>query len=70
MRLWTRASNPERIVYAHTPRILPDILSADEVVRFLEVQAIEPLRGLPGLETSALVRRPGIAQMVGEMTLS
>ena len=31
-----RAEIPERIVYARTPRKLPDILSADEVVRFLE----------------------------------
>ena len=31
-----RAEVPERIVYARTPRKLPAILSADEVVRFLE----------------------------------
>ena len=31
-----RAEIPERIVYARTPRKLPAILSADEVVRFLE----------------------------------
>jgi integrase len=32
-----RAEIPERIAYARTPRKLPTILSADEVVRFLEV---------------------------------
>ena len=31
-----RAELPERIAYARTPRKLPAILSADEVVRFLE----------------------------------
>jgi len=31
-----RAEIPERITYARTPRKLPTILSADEVVRFLE----------------------------------
>ena len=31
-----RAEIPERIAYARTPRKLPVILSADEVVRFLE----------------------------------
>jgi len=31
-----RAEIPERIAYARTPRKLPTILSADEVVRFLE----------------------------------
>ena len=31
-----RAEIPERIAYARTPRKLPSILSADEVVRFLE----------------------------------
>ena len=31
-----RGELPERIVYARTPRKLPTILSADEVVRFLE----------------------------------
>ncbi len=31
-----RAEIPERIAYARTPRKLPAILSADEVVRFLE----------------------------------
>jgi integrase/recombinase XerD len=31
-----RAEIPERIACARTPRKLPDILSADEVVRFLE----------------------------------
>ncbi len=31
-----RAEMPERIAYARTPRKLPAILSADEVVRFLE----------------------------------
>jgi len=31
-----RAEIPERIVYARTPRKLPEILSADEVWRFLE----------------------------------
>lgn len=30
------AETPERIAYARTPRKLPDVLSADEVVRFLE----------------------------------
>jgi len=31
-----RGEIPERIVYARMPRKLPTILSADEVVRFLE----------------------------------
>lgn len=30
------AETPERIAYARTPRTLPEVLSADEVVRFLE----------------------------------
>lgn len=30
------AETPERIAYARTPRKLPEVLSADEVVRFLE----------------------------------
>jgi len=30
---------PERIAYAREPRKLPVVLSADEVVRFLESQA-------------------------------
>ena len=38
-----RAEIPERIAYARTPRKLPDILSADEVVRFLE--AVPSLKG-------------------------
>src|SRR5258708_14890070 len=39
---------PERIPYARTPRKLPIVLSADEVVRFLEA--------VPGLKTrTALV---------------
>ena len=38
-----RAEIPERIAYARTPRKLPTILSADEVVRFLE--AVPSLMG-------------------------
>lgn len=40
-----RAELPERIAYARTPRKLPTILSADEVVRFLEA--------VPSLKTRA-----------------
>jgi len=38
-----RSEIPERIAYARTPQKLPAILSADEVVRFLEA--------VPGLKT-------------------
>lgn len=39
-----QAEIPERIVYARAPRKLPEVLSADEVVRFLEA--------VPSLKTS------------------
>ncbi|WP_320407131.1 site-specific integrase [Sphingomonas hengshuiensis] len=45
-----RAEIPERIVYARTPRKLPDILSADEVVRFLE--AVPSLKARTALTTA------------------
>jgi site-specific recombinase XerD len=45
-----RAEIPERIVYARTPRKLPDILSADEVVRFLE--AVSSLKARAALTTA------------------
>jgi integrase/recombinase XerD len=45
-----RAEIPERIVYARTPLKLPDILSADEVVRFLE--AVSSLKARAALTTA------------------
>lgn len=45
-----RAEIPERIVYARTPRKLPAILSADEVVRFLE--AVSSLKARAALTTA------------------
>ena len=45
-----RAEIPERIVYACTPRKLPEILSADEVVRFLE--AVSSLKARAALTTA------------------
>lgn len=45
-----RAEIPERIVYARTPRKLPVILSADEVVRFLE--AVPSLKARTALTTA------------------
>jgi len=45
-----RAEIPERIVYARTPRKLPSILSADEVVRFLE--AVPSLKTRVALTTA------------------
>lgn len=45
-----RAEIPERIVYARTPRKLPAILSAGEVVRFLE--AVPSLKARTALTTA------------------
>ena len=45
-----RAEIPERIVYARMPRKLPTILSADEVVRFLE--AVPSLKARAALTTA------------------
>lgn len=45
-----RGEIPERIVYARTPRKLPVILSADEVVRFLE--AVPSLKARAALTTA------------------
>ena len=45
-----RAEIPERIVYARTPRKLPAILSADDVVRFLE--AVPSLKARTALTTA------------------
>ena len=45
-----RAEIPERIVYARTPHKLPTILSADEVVRFLE--AVPSLKARTALTTA------------------
>jgi hypothetical protein len=45
-----RAKMPERIAYARTPRKLPAILSADEVVRFLE--AVPSLKARTALTTA------------------
>jgi site-specific recombinase XerD len=45
-----RAEIPERIAYARTPRKLPTILSADEVVRFFE--AVPSLKARTALTTA------------------
>ena len=45
-----RGEIPERIAYARTPRKLPTILSADEVVRFLE--AVPSLKARAALTTA------------------
>ena len=44
------AEVPERIVYAREPRRLPVVLSADEVVRFLE--AVPSLKARAALTTA------------------
>ena len=44
------AEIPERIVYARSPRTLPVVLSADEVVRFLE--AVPSLKTRTALTTA------------------
>src|SRR6056297_3394953 len=44
------AEVPERIAYARAPRTLPEVLSADEVVRFLE--AVPSLRTRTALTTA------------------
>ena len=42
--------SPERIAYARTPRKLPTILSADEVIRFLEaVSSLKSRAALPSV---------------------
>ena len=45
-----QATIPERIAYARTPRKLPTVLSADEVVRFLE--AVSSLKSRVALTTA------------------
>src|SRR5271168_5587493 len=45
-----QATIPERIPYAREPRKLPTVLSADEVVRFLE--AVSNLRSRVALTTA------------------
>ena len=45
-----RGEIPERIAYARTPRKLPTVLSADEVVRFLE--AVSFLKARAALTTA------------------
>ena len=45
-----RPEIPERIVYARTPRKLPTLLSADEVIRFLE--AVSSLKSRAALTTA------------------
>jgi hypothetical protein len=45
-----RPEIPERIVYARTPRKLPTILSAEEVIRFLE--AVSSLKSRAALTTA------------------
>lgn len=55
-----RAEIPERIAYARTPRKLPAILSADEVVRFLE--AVPSLKARTVLTTAYAA---GIARIGG-----
>ena len=45
-----RPEIPERIAYARTPRKLPTILSADEVIRFLE--AVSSLKSRAALTTA------------------
>jgi len=49
-----RPEIPERIAYARTPRKLPAILSADEVVRFLE--AVPSLKARTELTTAYAAR--------------
>src|SRR5665811_758955 len=50
-----RVEIPERIIYARTPRKLPTILSADEVVRFLE--AAPSLKARMALTTAYAAER-------------
>jgi integrase/recombinase XerD len=45
-----RPEIPERIAYARTPRTLPTILSADEIIRFLE--AVSSLKSRAALTTA------------------
>lgn len=53
-----RAASPERIAYARTPRKLPAILSADEVVRFLE--AVPSLKARTALTTAYATGRASL----------
>ena len=54
-----RAEIPERIAYARTPRKLPTILSADEVVRFLEAVPPEYAQALSAALVSFLSESAG-----------
>lgn len=56
------AEIPERIVYASSPRTLPTVLSADEVVRFLE--AVPSLKTRTAL-TTAYAAGLGASETVG-----
>ena len=57
-----RAELPERIAYARTPRKLPTILSADEVVHFLEA--------VPSLKTRAALTTAYAAGLRASETVS
>jgi integrase/recombinase XerD len=56
------AEIPERIAYARTPRKLPEVLSADEVVRFLE--AVSSLKTRTAL-TAAYAAGLRVSEVVG-----
>ncbi len=57
-----QAEIPERIVYARAPRKLPEVLSADEVVRFLE--AVPSLKTRTAL-TAAYAAGLRVSEVVG-----
>ncbi len=56
------AEIPERIAYAREPRRLPGVLSADEVVRFLE--AVPSLKARAAL-TTAYAAGPRVSEVTG-----
>ena len=63
-----RAEIPERIVYARTPRKLPSILSADEVVRFLEaVPSLKTRAALTTAYAAGLRASEAVSLQVGDI---
>jgi len=63
-----RAEIPERIAYARTPRKLPDILSANEVVRFLEaVPSLKARAALTTAQAAGLRASETVSLKIGDM---
>ena len=63
-----RAEIPERIAYARTPRKLPVILSADEVVRFLEaVPSLKARTALTAAYGAGLRASEAVSLKIGDI---